>query len=263
MIGTGKRTGKTAVAGHWAGLLRAARPGDRLHGARWAGRADGGRRRHRRWRSCSRSSSAGGHGASDYLEDAVLAGVRTVGLSARGRRAGGCAVGVQRAGRRRRSRRRSRAPGALIFEGSGACIPPVEVDRTVCVIGPGPPGAAAPSTRCCGPTAAARARGRGGAAGRAALLVAARARGAAAGRRAGGPVHDRRAGAARAWSRWSPRRTWRGAAALAADLDRAAAAGCDVYLTELKAAAIDTVARRAAEHGAPRGLRAQPTGRRG
>jgi len=37
---------------------------------------------------------------------------------------------------------------------------------------------------------------------------------------------------------------------LADDLDRAAAAGCDLYLTELKAAAIDTVARRAAEQGA-------------
>jgi predicted GTPase len=37
---------------------------------------------------------------------------------------------------------------------------------------------------------------------------------------------------------------------LAADLDRAAAEGCDVYLTELKAAAIDTVAMRAREQGA-------------
>jgi predicted GTPase len=38
--------------------------------------------------------------------------------------------------------------------------------------------------------------------------------------------------------------------ALAADLDRASAEGCDVYLTELKAAAIDTVAARAAREGA-------------
>ncbi|MGZ8475770.1 MAG: hypothetical protein ACXWWQ_06055, partial [Candidatus Limnocylindria bacterium] len=37
---------------------------------------------------------------------------------------------------------------------------------------------------------------------------------------------------------------------LTADLDRAAAEGCDVYLTELKAAAIDTVAERAAAEGA-------------
>jgi predicted GTPase len=38
--------------------------------------------------------------------------------------------------------------------------------------------------------------------------------------------------------------------ALAADLERAEAEGCDLYLTELKAAAIDTVARRATERGA-------------
>jgi hypothetical protein len=38
--------------------------------------------------------------------------------------------------------------------------------------------------------------------------------------------------------------------ALAADLDRAAAERCDVYLTELKAAAIDTVAVRARAEGA-------------
>jgi predicted GTPase len=38
--------------------------------------------------------------------------------------------------------------------------------------------------------------------------------------------------------------------ALGADLDRAAAEGCDVYLTELKAAAIDTVAMHARREGA-------------
>jgi predicted GTPase len=37
---------------------------------------------------------------------------------------------------------------------------------------------------------------------------------------------------------------------LAADLERVAAERCDVYLTELKAAAIDTVARHARERGA-------------
>ncbi len=38
--------------------------------------------------------------------------------------------------------------------------------------------------------------------------------------------------------------------ALAADLERAAASDCDLYLTELKAAAIELVARQAAELGA-------------
>jgi predicted GTPase len=39
-------------------------------------------------------------------------------------------------------------------------------------------------------------------------------------------------------------------AQLADDLRRAEAEGCDLYLTELKAAAIDTVARHAVERGA-------------
>ena len=33
----------------------------------------------------------------------------------------------------------SMEPGAILFEGSGACIPPVAVDRTVCVLGAGRP----------------------------------------------------------------------------------------------------------------------------
>ena len=60
VIGTGKRTGKTAVAGHWAALLREQRrrPGDRLHGPRRAGRAARWPRRRRRSTSCSRSRRA-------------------------------------------------------------------------------------------------------------------------------------------------------------------------------------------------------------
>ena len=83
VIGTGKRTGKTALGTHLAALLRDAgeRPGRRVDGAR---RAAGAGRRARRGasrpgRSCSRSRASGGHAASDYLEDAVLAGVTTVG----------------------------------------------------------------------------------------------------------------------------------------------------------------------------------------
>jgi len=46
--------------------------------------------------------------------------------------------------------------------------------------------------------------------------------------------------------------------ALAGDLDRAVAERCDVYLTELKAAAIDTVAQCAQREGRDGGLPAQP-----
>ena len=81
-------------------------------------------------------AAEGGHAASDYLEDAVLAGVRTVGC----RRVGGGFAGAPAesnvvAGA---ALAVSLGPDVLVFEGSGACIPPVEVDRTVCVIGAGP-----------------------------------------------------------------------------------------------------------------------------
>jgi predicted GTPase len=52
--------------------------------------------------------------------------------------------------------------------------------------------------------------------------------------------------------------------ALGEDLDRAASEGCDLYLVELKAAAIDTVAARALEEGARVVfLRNRPVGRDG
>ncbi len=138
VIGTGKRTGKTAVAGHWATLLRERGADPVIVCMGRGGPAE----------PCVREAAtsldellaiaaAGGHAASDYLEDAVLAGVRTVGC----RRVGGGLAGAPAesnvpAGAALAA---SLDPGALIFEGSGACIPPVEVDRTVCVVGPGPP----------------------------------------------------------------------------------------------------------------------------
>ena len=87
VIGTGKRSGKTAVAGHWAepaprGRRRA---GDRVHGSRRAARRHRSRAPASGSRTCSRISDAGAHAASDYLEGAALAGVTTVGC----RRVGG------------------------------------------------------------------------------------------------------------------------------------------------------------------------------
>jgi cyclic 2,3-diphosphoglycerate synthase len=190
----------------------------------------------------------GYHAASDFLEDAVIAGVRTVGC----RRVGGGLAGepFQSNVPAGAARAASLDPGAIVFEGSGACIPPVEVDRTVCVLGAGPPE----------PFAEYRLA-------RADLVLAAK----------GAP--DPPAGAVPFELRPEPveplpesarvavfttgataveavpepllvstnlaRR-----AALAAELDRAAAERCDVYLTELKAAAIDTVAMRARAEGA-------------
>jgi len=245
VIGTAKRTGKTAVAGHWAGLLRDAgldpvmvcmgRGGPAEPRVAQAATALG---------DLLAIVEAGGHGASDYLEDAVLAGVRTVGC----RRVGGGPTGAPAesnvtAGAELAA---SLAPGALLFEGSGACVPPVEVDRTVCVAGAGAtePFAEYRLLRADLVLSAADAAVEGfrfelrpeptealppGA--RVALFTtrAERCEGVE-------PVVS---------STNLARRE-----ALAADLDRAAAERCDIYLTELKAAAVDTVAVRARAEGA-------------
>jgi cyclic 2,3-diphosphoglycerate synthase len=247
VIGTGKRTGKTAVAGHWAGLVRGlgvepvivcmGRGGPPEPRVAEPGLAPD---------DLLALDEAGAHAASDYLEDAVLAGVRTVGC----RRVGGGPAGAPA---------ESNVPagaavaaglpgtGALIFEGSGACIPPVEVDRTVCIVGPGAaepldeyrllradlvlaqdgakqPGAV-PFTLRAEPAEPVPADAR------VALFTT------------GSPACD---GVEPVVSSVNLGRR----AALAADLERAVAERCDVYLTELKAAAIDTVARRARERGA-------------
>jgi cyclic 2,3-diphosphoglycerate synthetase len=246
VIGTGKRTGKTAVAGHWAELLRdrdpvivcmgRGGPAEPTVAAAGTGLAD-----------LLDIVERGGHGASDYLEDAVLAGVRTVGC----RRVGGGLTGQPWESNVPAGAALAAAlpeTGVLIFEGSGSCIPPVEVDRTVCVIGPGEPEPLADYALlraqlllahedAPAPAEAVRFSLRAEPAeplppdARVALFTT----GAAACEGVEPLVAS--ANLAR-----------RGA--LAEDLERAAAAGCDVYLTELKAAAIDTVARQAADNGA-------------
>jgi len=246
VIATGKRTGKTAVAGHLAGLLRErgvdpvivcmgrggpeepepAEPGTSL-------------------KRLLALAAEGRHGASDHLEGAVLAGVRTVGC----RRVGGGPLGEPAQSNAAAGARLAAGlgPGALILEGSGSCLPPVQSDRTVCLVG-GPveglgryrllrahlllamPGAPAldGALRCelhAEPAEPVPADAR----------VALFTTGATA---CSGvePVLASTALARRG--------------ELGRELDRAAAERCDVYLTELKAAAVDTVAVRARAEGA-------------
>ncbi|MBD0318457.1 MAG: cyclic 2,3-diphosphoglycerate synthetase, partial [Thermoleophilia bacterium] len=76
---------------------------------------------------------AGSHAASDYLEDAALARVVTVGC----RRAGGGLAGAPfvsnvEEGARAAAERR---PDLVLFEGSGAAVPPVEASARVLVSG--------------------------------------------------------------------------------------------------------------------------------
>ena len=256
VIGTGKRSGKTAVAGHWAGLLNEAglEPVIVSMGRGGPGEptlAEPGTSLER----LLEIAFAGMHAASDHLEAAVLAGVPAVGC----RRIGGGLAGEPAlsnvaAGAALAS---SLSPGAIVFDGSGACVPPVEVDRSVCVVGDragaldelGPYRllradlALVPDDRALAAAVAEHAPRvvRFALEPEAATPVPVDARVAVF--TTGGPPP---AGldAVVASANLSRR------GALARDLERARAERCDVYLTELKAAAVDTVAIHARGAGA-------------
>src|SRR5205814_8713144 len=90
VIGTGKRTGKTAVAGHWATLLRERGTSPVIVSMGRGGPpepqvAEAGVG----LEELSEIALGGRHAASDYCEDAALAGGPTVGC----RRLGGGRVG--------------------------------------------------------------------------------------------------------------------------------------------------------------------------
>ena len=167
----------------------------------------------------------------------------------------------------------------MLLEGSGAALPPVEADRTVCVdqrrARARPRRSVVPraATGCCArsswscsarPTLAPaerealveRAGGVGASASRSRCCARARARGASCppGARVAcfttaPPEREPRqrealAAPGRRAARWS-RRTSPAARELERDLEQALREGCDVFLTELKAAAIEIVAERA------------------
>jgi cyclic 2,3-diphosphoglycerate synthase len=134
VIGTGKRVGKTAVTGHLARLL--SRDRDVVVVAMGRGGppqpelvvtpptvAD-----------LVARSRAGRHAASDHLETAATCGVPTIGC----RRAGGGLAGaVFRSNVADGARMAAeRSPDVVIFDGSGAAIPPVATDRRILVVGP-------------------------------------------------------------------------------------------------------------------------------
>jgi cyclic 2,3-diphosphoglycerate synthase len=134
VIGTGKRTGKTAIGGE---LARTAAAGGRAPVLVAMGRggpeepqvAEAGSVTLDRLLELVR---AGEHGASDYLEDAVTTGVTTIGA----RRAGGGLAGRPAATNVRAAATAAVALGAglVILEGSGAAIPPVPADATILVV---------------------------------------------------------------------------------------------------------------------------------
>ena len=133
VIGTGKRIGKTAVAGHVARLL--ARDRDVVV----VSMGRGGPPEPEVWleppglEELVALARAGRHAASDHLETAALAGVPTVGC----RRAGGGLAGAVLDSNVLEGARAAAAlrPDLLVFDGSGAALPPVAADARILVTG--------------------------------------------------------------------------------------------------------------------------------
>lgn len=135
VLGTGKRTGKTAVCGHMARILEARGAGPVIVSMGRGGPVEpvlappgtG-------LEQLLQLAAKGVHAASDYLEDAAIANVPSVGSR---RVAGGpsgrtwhtnFAEGVQLAAGLPEA-------GCVLFEGSGATIPPARAEATICVVG--------------------------------------------------------------------------------------------------------------------------------
>ena len=135
VIGTGKRVGKTAVTGHVARVL--ARDRDVVVVAMGRGGpaepvlADV----QPTVESLLELSRSGGHAASDYLETAALTGVVTVGC----RRAGGGLAGAVTTSNVLAGAALAveQEPDIVVFDGSGAAIPPIDADARVLVSGRG------------------------------------------------------------------------------------------------------------------------------
>jgi cyclic 2,3-diphosphoglycerate synthetase len=140
IIGTGKRIGKTAVSAHAARVVDAhlsaggAEAGAVVVVAMGRGgpaepvviNRSGGPMTIERLLEISRSGS---HAASDYLEDAALTGLTTVGC----RRVSGGLLGVPVRSNVPEGARLAAdlEPTLVLMEGSGSCVPPVRADSTL------------------------------------------------------------------------------------------------------------------------------------
>jgi cyclic 2,3-diphosphoglycerate synthase len=132
VIGTGKRVGKTAVAAHIARVVSRERKVLIVAMGRGGPREPELVERSPTVAQLLDLSRAGRHASSDYLEDAAFAGIQTIGC----RRAGGGLAGrpgfsnvVEGA-----ELAAEQAPELVIFEGSGAALPPVETAKRILVV---------------------------------------------------------------------------------------------------------------------------------
>ncbi len=136
VIGTGKRTGKTAVAGFAARALVAA---GRRPVVVAMGRGGPPKPKVLRGDEASLTptellalADSGQHAASDYIEDALLARVPTVGCRRCG---GGLAGAVESSNVAQGIELANDLPGDLmVLEGSGSAIPPAHADATILVV---------------------------------------------------------------------------------------------------------------------------------
>jgi cyclic 2,3-diphosphoglycerate synthetase len=133
IIGTGKRVGKTAVTGHVARLLARDRDVVVVAMGRGGPAEPVTAEVTPTLESLLALSRAGAHAASDYLETAALTGVVTIGC----RRAGGGLAGAVTTSNVLRGAELAaeRDPDLVLFDGSGAAIPPIDVDARILVCG--------------------------------------------------------------------------------------------------------------------------------
>jgi cyclic 2,3-diphosphoglycerate synthetase len=135
VIGTGKRVGKTAVAGHVARVLARDREVVIVAMGRGGPREPVVAEPEPALDDLLALSRSGVHAASDYLEDAAMARVTTVGA----RRCGGGFAGAPFFSNLQPAARlaASLAPDLVVFEGSGAALPPVATGARILVAGAG------------------------------------------------------------------------------------------------------------------------------
>jgi cyclic 2,3-diphosphoglycerate synthase len=137
VIGTGKRTGKTAVAAELARTLTAAGRRPVIVAMGRGGPAEPEVVDPATFDLSPEAllalARSGRHAASDHLEDALTAGVVTVGT----RRCGGGLAGEPASATFARGVElaNQRPEELLVLEGSGTSIPPVHADATICVVG--------------------------------------------------------------------------------------------------------------------------------
>jgi cyclic 2,3-diphosphoglycerate synthetase len=133
IIGTGKRIGKTAIGGYVARLLSDTREVVVVAMGRGGPAEPQLADVTPTVESLLELSRSGAHAASDYLEDAALGGVVTVGC----RRCGGGFAGQPVVTNVSDGARLAaeQEPELVVFEGSGAAIPPVATRRRILVAG--------------------------------------------------------------------------------------------------------------------------------